>query len=118
VRIQVRAVTIELDARTREEIEQIMRTALGRHERRIATAAVRVADLNGPRGGRDISCLVEVAMRPRGRLYIEETDTDLRGAVGRAAEAASVAVTRALERVRDRHRRAGGARAALGALEA
>jgi putative sigma-54 modulation protein len=115
VKIQVRAVTIELDARTREEIEAIVRTALGRHERRIARAAVRVADLNGPRGGRDLSCLIDVSMRPRGRLYIEETDVDLRGAVGQAAEAASVAVTRSLERIRDRHRRTGGVRAAFGA---
>jgi len=114
VKIQVRAVTLQLDARTRSEIEAVVRTALARHERRLAGAAVRVADQNGPRGGRDISCLVEVTMRPRGRLYIEETDVDLRGAVGRAAEAASIAVTRALERTRDRHRRVGGVRAAFG----
>jgi hypothetical protein len=63
-------------------------------------------DQNGPRGGEDISCLIEVRLRPRGMLFIEETDSDLAGAVGRAAEAARTAITRSRERSRDLRRRA------------
>jgi putative sigma-54 modulation protein len=105
MRIRVRAVNLELDARTREEIEQILQASLGRMERRILRVEARVADQNGPRGGADISCLVEVRLRPRGRLFIEETDVDLQGAVRRAADAAAVTVSRNLERRRDLHRK-------------
>ena len=113
MKIHVRAVNLELDARTRAEIEQLMKIGLGRLERRILGIDVRVADQNGPRGGADISCLVEVRLRPRGRLFVEETDIDLQGAVRRAADAAAITVSRNLEKTRDLHRRP-SLRAALG----
>jgi putative sigma-54 modulation protein len=105
MRIRVKAVNIALDGRTRAEIEQRMQVSLGRMERRILRVDVRVADQNGPRGGVDIACLVEVRLRPRGRLFVEETDLDLRGAVNRAADAAATTVSRNLERARDLRRR-------------
>jgi putative sigma-54 modulation protein len=106
MRIQVRSVNLPLDKRTREEVESRLQAALGRLERRIRRVGVRMVDVNGPRGGRDISCLVEVRLRPRGMLFIERTDSDLAGAVGRAAEAARMAITRSRERSRDRRRTA------------
>ncbi|MGA2477131.1 MAG: HPF/RaiA family ribosome-associated protein [Spirochaetia bacterium] len=105
MRIRVRAVNLALDARTRAEIELLLQASLGRLERRILRVDARVADQNGPRGGADISCLVEVRLRPRGRLFVEETDVDLQGAVRRAADAAATTVSRNLERKRDLHRR-------------
>jgi hypothetical protein len=87
-------VNLALDARTRAEIELLLQASLGRLERRILRVDARVADQNGPRGGADISCLVEVRLRPRGQLFVEETDVDLQGAVSRN-----------LERKRDLHRR-------------
>jgi putative sigma-54 modulation protein len=105
MRIRVRAVNIELDARTRAEIEQLLQVSLGRLERHILRVDVRVADQNGPRGGRDLSCLVEMRLRPRGLLFVEETDVDLRGAVGRAGDAAATTVSRSVERRRDLRRR-------------
>jgi hypothetical protein len=98
-------VNLELDARTRAEIEQLLQASLGRMERRILRVDARVADQNGPRGGADISCLVEVRLRPRGQLFIEETDVHLQGAVRRAVDAAAVTVSKNLEKARDLRRR-------------
>ena len=105
MRIHVRAVNIDLGTKVRAEIENRVRSSLGRLAHRILRVAVRITDQNGPRGGRDISCLIEVRMRPRGRLFVEETDFDLAGAVNGASDAAAGSVVRTLEKARDLRRR-------------
>ncbi|HEY9595001.1 MAG TPA: HPF/RaiA family ribosome-associated protein [Spirochaetia bacterium] len=105
MRINVKAVSLQLDAATRAEIERRMHASLGRLAHRILRVAVRVTDRNGPRGGEDIACAVELRLRPRGRIYIEETDIDLAGAVNRAADTAASAVVRTTEKTRDQQRR-------------
>lgn len=106
MKILVRAINLELDRKMRAEVESRLRAGLGRLAHRILRVTVRIADQNGPRGGEDIACLVDVRLRPRGRLFIEETDLDPLGAVSRAGDAAATAVTRRFERSRDLHRRA------------
>ena len=110
MKILVKSVNLELDRKAREHVESRLHSSLGHLANRILRVAVRIRDLNGPRGGEDINCLVEIRLRPRGRLFIEETDVDLPGAVGRAAEASVTAVRRSLEKSRDSHRRARAAR--------
>ena len=105
MRIHVRAVNLALHPRARAEVEHRLQDALGRLEPRLQRVSVRLVDQNGPRGGEDISCLVEVRLRPRGVLYVEETDSDVMAAVGRSAEAARTAITRLRERARDLRRR-------------
>jgi hypothetical protein len=105
MKILVRAVNLELDGKVREEVEARLRVGLDRLAHRIQRVTVRVVDQNGPRGGMDITCLVDVRLRPRGRLFIQETDLTPLGAVSRAGDAAATAVTRRFERSRDLHRR-------------
>ena len=106
MRINVKAVSLQMDARARAQIERRMNASLGRLSHHIQRAAVRVTDRNGPRGGEDIACSVELRLRPRGRIFVEETDIDLAGAVGKAAETAATTVVRTMEKVRDLKRRA------------
>ncbi len=117
MKVVVRSVALQLDARTRADVERRIHAALARHSPWVLRVTVRVADRNGPRGGEDIACAVDLRLRPRGRLYVEETDIDLAGAVGRAAEAAAETVTRTLERSRDLRRKS-GIRPAMGASSA
>jgi putative sigma-54 modulation protein len=105
MKILVKTVSLDLDARTRADIQGMMQAGLARLARRILRVGVRLADQNGPRGGEDISCLVEVRLRPRGRLFVEETGTDLMGAVSRSVDAVATTVSRSLERSRDLRRR-------------
>ena len=101
MRIHVRAVNLELDRKMRAEVQSRLQASLGRLAHRILRVAVRIVDQNGPRGGEDIACFVEIRLRPRGRLFIEETGISLLGAVSRAADATSTAVARSVERSRD-----------------
>lgn len=114
MKIIVKSVNLQLDARTRVDVEQRIRGALGRVSPHIVRVMVRVADRNGPRGGEDIACAMDMRLRPRGRIFVEETDIDLAGAVNRAAEAAEETVVRTVERSRDLKRKS-GPRPAFGA---
>lgn len=82
-----------------------VRMAVGRFGRKIAHVTVRIADVNGPRGGADKLCRVEARLWGRLPLVAEETAADLRQAVDRAVDrigrAIERAVARRLERPRD-----------------
>jgi hypothetical protein len=104
-----KAVHVEAGRKDLEHVEHRVRAALERFSHRISLAEVSIIDINGPRGGRDKSLRLRVRMRPRGSLYIEETDADIRTAADRAADRAALAVSRALERRRTL-RRGRGAR--------
>lgn len=76
--------------------------ALGRFAGRVRSLRVRLTDLNGPRGGRDKTCVVSVRLdRPRLVIVIEDTDADERVAISRAAERAARAVARAVRTTSD-----------------
>lgn len=76
--------------------------ALGRFRSRIRSVTVRLADVNGPRGGVDKTCLVTIRLDASKRLIvIEETDADAVVAIDRATDRASRAVARALHMLAD-----------------
>ncbi len=81
--------------------ERSFRFALGRFGLRLARASVTMADLNGPKGGVDKSCAVEV--RGEGvEVRIEERAATVREALDFAAARAGRAVARAIDRSRRR----------------
>ncbi len=105
MRISVRAANLSLDAQTRARVERRIQTSLGRLAHRILRVGVRIVDVNGPRGGADIACLIEIRLRGAGRVFIEATDISLDEAVNDAADKAAGAVVRALERSRESRRK-------------
>jgi len=105
MKILVKTVNIELDRKARAEVESRLSEGLNPMAHRIMRVKVRIVDHNGPRGGVDISCCVDVRLLPRGRLFLLETDSDPLGAVNKAGDAAASAVSRWLERSRDSIRR-------------
>lgn len=69
--------------------------ALGRFARHVRHVHVRLADINGLRGGVDKQCIVAVRLTHPGRLVvIEDIDSDFRVAIDRAAERAGRSVSR------------------------
>jgi ribosome-associated translation inhibitor RaiA len=76
--------------------------ALSRFSPRITTVWLRLTDLNGPRGGIDKQCRIEVRGRDGWSVVVDDRNGDLYAAIDRAADRAGRAVARALERVRDR----------------
>jgi ribosome-associated translation inhibitor RaiA len=84
----------------RSYVEQRLEFALDRHRERIARVRVTLGDVNGPKGGEDKSCRVE--LRLRGGLTVRATvvDADAYAACAAAAQRAGRALARALARER------------------
>ena len=76
----------------REFIRRKLGFGLGRFADRIARVNIRLKDTNGPRGGVDQHCRVDIAMNTRGTIAAEATELDIYTAI-------KVAVTRAARRV-------------------
>jgi ribosome-associated translation inhibitor RaiA len=98
--VKIESRKAEISPTCEEWIERRLHFALGRFGDRIRRAAVRLADLNGPRGGEDQHCRIEVSLVPSGSIMAEATDAEIELAVSRAAER----VTRRIRDARDRRR--------------
>lgn len=75
--------------------------ALAHGDESIMRVIVRLSDINGPRGGDDKRCLIEVRIRAAPAVVIEDTEADLYRAIDRAAERAGRTLARRLARQRE-----------------
>ena len=66
----------------------------------ITRVTVRLSDINGPRGGADKRCLIEVRLKAAPTVVIEDTEADLYVAIDRATTRASRTLARRLGRAR------------------
>lgn len=98
MQVTIRTRKIEVNTALRTHVDRRFRFALGRFGERIVSVSVGFEDANGERGGVDKHCRVAVALRPTGRVFIEDVDTDLRTVVDRVADRAARAVDRDLHR--------------------
>ena len=62
--------------------------------------AVWLSDINGPRGGRDKRCKIQISLDHGKTVVIEDTEEDMYAAIDRAAERADRALARRLARGR------------------
>jgi len=105
MKILVRTINLELDRTASAEVESRLREGLGPLAHHILRVKVRIAKRKAPPVDEDITCSVDVRLRPRGRLFILATDLDPLEALSKARNAVIAAVTQKLERSRDtRHR--------------
>lgn len=68
----------------------------------IMRLTVRLSDVNGPRGGEDKRCCIELRLKRLSDVVIEDTETDLYAAIDRAAGRAARTLARRLTRSRRR----------------
>ncbi len=108
MRLVVRGQHMRLNDSVRETISRRMGFALSRFGERIRSTEVRVADINGPRGGVDKRCTVAVHLGGAGSVVVEERDHNPHAAVARAFERVGRAVARLLERRREGRKQRGG----------
>ena len=78
-----------------------MQFALGRNDKFITNARVRLADINGPRGGVDKRCQIELALSGRNNIVIEDIEADLYVAIDRACDRCARTLVRKLKRSRE-----------------
>ena len=82
---------------------------LSRITQRVRRVLVTLSDLNGPRGGIDKRCLIEVRLNARRKIIIEDVQPDLYTAIDRATGRAARTVMRRLTMNITRSRRQGRA---------
>ena len=88
------------DADLRAYIERRLRYALGRFGPRLERVILRLADVNGPKGGEDKRCTVAVRLRPGREMFVTHAHRDARAAVDLAAKRAGSALAREIARRR------------------
>lgn len=104
MKIHVRLNQSVAEESARAHIECRLRLSLSRLAPRIRSVTVQIVDINGPKGGEDKTCRIDIRLLPSGRVFIEDTDADLFAAVDRAADRAARSASRAVERARDSER--------------
>lgn len=90
-----------LTAGLRDYLMKRLAYGLNHGDDHITRVTVRLSDVNGPRGGADKRCFVEVRLKTLSAVVIEDTEVDLYVAIDRAAERAGRALARRLARQRE-----------------
>jgi hypothetical protein len=100
MRMTINGAGVGLDTSLLDYLERRLRFALGRFAPRIRRVTMRIADLNGPKGGVDERCAVHITLHPAHEVFVAHADRDVRVAADLAAERAASAVGREIARRR------------------
>ncbi len=84
--IQIHSDDFNLTDGLRDHIVKRLEYSLNHGRDVISRVVVRLADINGPKGGVDKCCGIEVRLKGRATIAIDDTQTDLYVAIDRAAE--------------------------------
>jgi ribosomal subunit interface protein len=66
---------------------------------------VRLSDINGPRGGIDKRCQIQISLPRLADIVVEDVESDLYVAIDRATDRAGRTVNRRLERQHNKNRK-------------
>ena len=113
MKIQLRGKQFEMNAKVLVHIERRLQFGLGRLSSHVHRVTVHLDDLNGPRGGVDKTCRIDVRLLPTGSVFAGAKDADLFTAVDRAADRVARSVSCAIKRALDRERGIAAPRTAL-----
>lgn len=103
MRIDIQTSGFILTDGLREYAKRRLQFALSWANHDVRKIAMRLSDINGPRGGSDKRCQILVRLSGGQDVVIEDTEADLYIAVDRAADRTGHAVARRLERLREHH---------------
>ena len=107
MQIDIQTRNFPLTSALQGHIERRLGFALSSRDDHILRITVRLSDINGPRGGADKCCHIQVVLPHLPDVVIEDTAADLYAAIDRAADRAGRTVGRRLARHRDRRRSSG-----------
>jgi len=107
MQIDIQARQFSLTDALRSHAERRLRFALTCCDDHIQRVAMRLSDINGPRGGADKRCHLQVVMAGLPDVVIEDTEADLYVAIDRATDRAGRTIGRRLARQRDTARASG-----------
>jgi len=104
MQINIQARNFPLTDALHSHINRCLGFALSARGENIQRVLVRLSDINGPRGGVDKCCHIQVVLTRLSDVVIEDTEANLYDAIYRAANRAGRAVRRRLMRQRVRGR--------------
>ena len=99
--IDIRTQGFTLTPGLRDYVMKRLAYAFAHGEDHVTRLSVSLSDINGPRGGADKRCLIEVRLKQAPVVVIKDVEADLYVAIDRAAERAGRAVERRLTRQRE-----------------
>jgi putative sigma-54 modulation protein len=105
MKIEIQARQVSLTRGLRGYAEHRVRLALTRFDERIMKVSLWLTDVNGPKGGKDKNCQLQITMAGKPDVVIEETRENLYLAINIAIERAGQTVVRKLDRQRTRAKR-------------
>ena len=106
MRIEIRTGKFDVTEGLREHIERRIQFALSWANNSLQKISLRLDDINGPKGGIDKLCRIQIPIAGGKSIVIEEIQADLYIAIDRAVERAGRSLARKLERNREfSHRR-------------
>ena len=101
MRIDIQARGFPLTAPLLDHTERRLRFALTRTSDQIKRVVVRLGDTNGPRGGEDKFCKIQVVLEHAPPVLIEDAGTDLYAVIDRVAERAGRNVAKRVDRLHE-----------------
>jgi len=105
IRLQQTARGFDLSKALSRHIARRLQFAIGRFSARVRRVRVRLSDVNGPRGGVDMLCRLDVAVDGVDPIVITEVAEDMYAAIDNACGRAGRVVARRVQRLRDGRRR-------------
>lgn len=101
MRIDIKGAGFPLTAALMDHTERRLRFALTRSSERIVRVAVLVGDANGPRGGEDKFCRIQIHLKHAPPVLIEDIGAELYSVIDRAAERAGRNVAKRADRMKE-----------------
>jgi ribosomal subunit interface protein len=98
MQIQIHSDDFELTEGLRDHIVRRLGYSLNHGRGAVSRVVVRLSDVNGPRGGVDKRCGIEVRLKGTSTIAIGDTQADLYVAIDRAAERTGRALDRRMAR--------------------
>jgi ribosomal subunit interface protein len=102
--IDIQSRDFSLTTALRTYIKRRLGFALSTRYDRIKRILVRLSDINGPRGGKDKCCQLQVVLPGQADIVIADTQADMYLAIDRAANRAGRTTSRRLARIHGRKR--------------
>jgi len=98
MQIDIQARDFSLTDALRSHAERRLRSTLTCCDDHIQRIAIRLSDINGPRGGADKRCHLRVLLDALPDVVIEDIETDLYAAIDRATDRAGRTLVRKIDR--------------------
>lgn len=101
MQIDIQARSFSLTDALRSHVQRRIGFSLGTLDEYIRRIVVRLSDVNGPRGGEDKQCRIQIVMERLSDVVIEDTEANMYTAIDRATDRAGRTVGRRLSRQRE-----------------